>query len=352
MGGHRRLALLLGLLAISLPLAGCVDIGQDSVDDQDQDGTMTAEEEVREDEGVAPNAPPFYAEEVHRITGEITLDELRVTLATVNGPVNVTSGDGSGWQLVARLTGYGTSPEEAEAQRDRLSLNWSTGAPGDRSLTAIVEQEQQDADTATGARTEASLDLVLPRQVLATLTATSTNGEVNVLDLEARDLTLTVTNGRVHVQGTTTERLTATGTNGLVDVTVDGTRTATLAATNGQIQAIVTPGATGTVTASSANGGVNLQVPEGSQRGYDAEATSTNGLAAITLQDGETSSPSDPGHATFRTDGFEDREIQTTVAVTATNGAVHLGPASPDGPAHTSTESQTSPMPCPLVTAC
>lgn len=352
MGGYRRLALLLGLLAISLPLAGCLGIDQGSFDDQDQNGTMTADEEVRRDEGVGPNAPPFYAEEVHRITGEITLDELRTTLATVNGPVNVTAGDGTEWRLVARLTGYGTSPEEAEAQRDRLSLNWSIGTPGDRSLTAIVEQEQQDADTATGARTEASLGLVLPRQVLATLTATSTNGEVNVMDLETRDLTLTVTNGRVHVQETTTERLTATSTNGLVDVTVDGTQTATLASTNGQILATITPGATGVVSASSTNGGVNLQVPEDAQRGYNAEAISTNGLAAITLQDGETSGPSDPGHATFRTDGFEDRDIQTTVSVTSTNGGVHLGPASPDPPAHRSTGSHAPPVLCPLGATC
>lgn len=352
MGGHRRLALLLGLLAISLPIAGCLGMELDSSERQDRDGTMTAEEEVREDEGVAPNAPPFYAEEVHRITGEITLDELRVTLATVNGPVNVTAGDGTAWQLVARLTGYGTTPEEAETQRDRLTLNWSIGTPGDRSLTAFVEQEDQAGDTATGARTEASLDLVLPRPVLATLTATSTNGEVNVVGLEALEMTLTVTNGRVHVQDTTAQRLTATSTNGLVDVTVEGTQTATLASTNGQVLATVIPGATGVVTASSTNGGVNVQVPEDASHGYVAEATSANGLAAITLQDGETSSPSDPGHATFRTDGFENRDIQTTVTVTSTNGGVHLGPAGPDGPAHTSSSSQASPLACPLAAAC
>ncbi len=332
MGGHRRIALLLGLLALSLPLAGCLGPTTEGGDTGAPDGQITADHEVEEDQGLGPNVPPYYAEEVHRLTGELTLDTLPITLGTVNGPINVTTGTGPSWQLVARLTGYGDSEQAAQDQLDRLSFNWSIGTPEAPKLVATVSQDgSNQTQENLGNRAEASLDLVIPEDLFPAVTATSVNGAVTLQALDASQLQLTAVNGRLHVRETQARVLTASSANGLVDVDVEGTETVTLSSTNGAIAATVRPGATGSLQASSVNGGVTVHVPETASYGYDAEATSVNGLAGITLQDGQ-SDRSGPDEASFRTDGYDDREIRTTVTVTSTNGGAHLGPASTNPP--------------------
>lgn len=352
MARHRTIALYLGLLAITLPLAGCMDLAAQDDDTDAPDGRITAEHEVSQDQGLGPNVPLYHAEEVHRLTGEITLDTLGITLATVNGPINVTTDTGSSWKLVAHLTGYGSSQEEAQDQLDRLTFNWSIGTPTAPELRATIQQEgaNQTQDN-LGSRAEASLDLVIPEDLLPTLTATNVNGAVTIEGLQASELTVTAVNGRLHVRETQARVLTATSANGLVDVDVEGTHTATLSSTNGAIAATVRPGDTGRLQASSVNGGVSVHVPETASYGYDADATSVNGLAGITLQDGQ-GDRSGPGEASFRTDGYEDRKIRTTVTVGSTNGGAHLGPASTNPPDEPSSEPRHSTGACPLVLPC
>lgn len=138
------------------------------------------------------------------------------------------------------------------------------------------------------------------------------------------------TNGDVTLDELHGEQVWASSTNGDVDVWLKDTREVDLSSTNGDVDATVEPGATGSLEASSTNGDTTIQVPDDAENGYDADASSTNGEVRIELEDGTTRSD-DEEHggeeARFLTDGFEDRQIRTAVALSSTNGDVTLAPS-------------------------
>lgn len=313
--------LLLGAgFALGFPLADPLDAsgGQgpgtgasaSSPEARSPDGRMTVDERERTHEGLEAHAPPFFASRVVTLQGDLTLAELAVTLANVDGDVSVTTGGEERWRLVANLTGYGPTPEEAREERDGMELAWSTGEPGGRHLVATVEHEDGGEDElADAASQEATLELRVPADVALGLSASSTNGAINVDGVEAA-------------------WLEASSTNGPLTVEAHGTTSVVLDATNGAIEAELAPGGDGSIEASSTNAAVNVSVPEGQALGYDATAASTDGRATIGLEDGETRRSIDGSRAVFRTDGFASRDVQTSVVLSSTNGDVHLGPAS------------------------
>lgn len=303
-----------------------------SAPSQQRNASMTAEETEREHEGVRANAPPFYASRVVTIEGLLTLERLPIDLETVNGPIQVETGAEDEYRLVANLTGYGFTPQQAREQRARLSLDWDIGQPGAHQLVAHVEQEDQESSgpLSMGGHAKGALTLTVPESLLADLDAESTNGEVAVRDLSAVSLVAGSTNGAIDLDQVTAEDIVASTTNGPIDATVDGTRSVSLESTNGAIDATVEPATSGSIQASTTNAKIDVAVPEDAEHGYAAEASSTNGDVDIRLEQGSTQ---DEGGgysgdaASFRTSGFEDRPMRTAVTLTSTNGDIVLRPA-------------------------
>jgi hypothetical protein len=89
---------------------------------------------------------------------------------------------------------------------------------------------------------------------------------------------------------------------------------------NGGVTVDVLPVQGGSIEARASNGGVMVRVREDPSRGYDVDAQVDNGRATILLRDGDVGG--DRTHATFRTEGYEQREIRTTVRAQTDNGSV------------------------------
>lgn len=294
-------------------------------EDDGGEGEMTVEESEETHEGVAPTAPPFYASRVITLEGDLTLASLPVELDNVNGNIEVAAEAGDTYSLEANLTGYGATPDQARENRDEMRFEWDAGAPGDRRLVGDVELGGGSSDEAD--RKEAELTLTVPEDVELALVADSTNGGIDVADVWASSLVLDTTNAPISVSGTDATTAEIGTTNALLDVELADAREVLLDTTNGQIQAEVAPGESGSIEADTTNGRLDLLVPETDDRGYEATASTTNGQAAITLQDGESERSDDGSHATFLTDGFASRDVQTVVVASSTNGDVHVGPA-------------------------
>lgn len=296
---------------------------------EDEGGSMTVEESESTHEGMEPTAPPFYASRVVTISGLLTLDELVVDLEATNGDVEVRTHDETAYALVANLTGYGATPDQARENRDEMTFDWDAGQPGDRQLVGHVEHDGDETSASTvgeADRKKARLTLVVPEDVRLSLAADSTNGVVDVRDVLASALVLDSTNGGVTVAETRSADVEIDTTNAPVDATIAGTDDVMLSSTNGDVTARITPGDDGSIQADSTNGAVDLSVPETAAQGYDATASATNGQASIGLEDGEKRSSDDGQTVRFRTHGFEERETRTSILASTTNGQAHIGP--------------------------
>lgn len=310
-----RAAVLLAAIAV---LAGCLgasllegsDASSPDPASDAPDGTMTAEAERSSSQDVETGVVggPFVARRTVAIQGDLTLPELLVNLSVDRGRIDVATGPAGSWEAQVQVVGHGATPEEAAAERDEVTVNWSAGEPGDRGLRIATQQPEED-DQETG-WAESSIEVTLPVDLATQLEVGAEDGNVTISDLKAPVAAVGVAEGGV-------------------DADLRGTQLVDIGVSNGGINATVRPGYDGQVVASVANGYVEVRVPEDDDHGYRARASTANGDAAIELEDGETTQGNaDPnGDAVeFVTTGYEDRPTRTTVVASASNGEVLVAP--------------------------
>ncbi len=320
-------------LAALVTLAGCItadeigSLADEALERTSEQGSMTAEADEHEEEGVEAQAPPFYARSVVTVTGELTLGTLPVELSTVNGPILVDEGPEDEYELEVTLTGYGFTPEQAQDQRDRLQLEWGSGSTGDRHLFADIDLHD-DASVQEG-RAEGEIRLTIPRSVFVYLTTSTVNGNTTIGHVQAHLANAHATNGGLTFDELHAEAVRASTTNANLEGDIYATSSVSLSSTNGNLEATVHPGDSGSITASTTNGALTLAVPEAHAYGYHARAASTNGFVDVRLEDGRTDEegPLVPQRAQFVTTNYDDRSIRTDLSLSSTNGNIVLEPS-------------------------
>ena len=318
-----RVPVLLTLALLAAPaLAGCIQVPSDP-DAQDFDqapvdttgGSMTAREEKKEDSGVCTDggtAAGFCATRVVTVEGTISgISLLEVDLATVNGGITVRPSDGNEWTLVATLKASGSSVDDAKRRLETIVFTWSHQVGDSHFLDAEATMEGRNENY----QRSASIEVTMPRAVALRLTAGTTNGGVTVKDVRTDGLHAGTTNGGIDVDASVTQ--------------VD------LGTTNGGIDAKLKPTGSGRIHLGTTNGRIELSLPEDAERGYDLDASTTNGDVSITLRDGEVG-PCPEGseyytppcnHRTFKTTDYGSRAIRSSVQLGTTNGGIDVGPA-------------------------
>lgn len=313
------------VLALLVPLAaGCISLpdqpgatGSSSTipPAEDRIDGMTAEEtkvdtiEPCDDDG-GIQIPPgrVCAKRVLTVTGRSGVLSLPVDLSTVNGAISITSGPGDAWSFIAQIEVRALTEDAARRGLD-TTWSWSHEEGGEHHLRAAPTPASTGAVDALGATLEAaSYQVVLPSWAILDVKAEATNGAMVVQGFRLDGLELKTTNGAFLVEAQTPS--------------------ATLSTTNGAIEASLVPTASGAYKMSTTNGQIVLGVPEDRAHGYDATGRTTNGAVEFDLEDGETSETNAPASstATFKTDGYENRAIQTKVDLETTNGAIVVGP--------------------------
>lgn len=271
---------------------------------------MTADATTSTSQDIETEVPggPFVSTRTVAVEGTLTLSSLPANLTVDRGRIDVETGPAGEWSARIQVDGYGATPEEARAERDQVTVEWSIGDAGDRRLRIAAEQPEEE-DEETG-HAETTIEVTLPEDLAVQLEVGLESGNVTLEGLRAPFAALGVASGDV-------------------DAHLRGTRQVTIGVASGQVDATVEPGDHGAVTASVSSGEVTLRVPEDAEHGYQARASTANGEAEVRLQDGETtSSGGGPtgGSVRFVTDGYEDRSIRTEVQASASDGDVLVAP--------------------------
>lgn len=307
----------LALLVATLLLAGCIappDPEGPAARSSNAGGDMTAKESKQEKTELCRSGVDivgggqFCAERRLVMEGDILgVSRLEVDLSTFNGGINLGTSDEGSWGMEVVLRARGTTEEEAKRNLDRIQFSWSHVDGGTHFLMAKASYEGRESGYS------ASIAAELPRSILMQVVARTTNGAIEV-------------------EGVRTDGLSAQTTNGAVQIMADVTQV-DVQTTNGAVDAKLRPTASGRISLTTTNGALALEVPEGRTHGYDVEGRTTNGKVDISLKDGQVrrSQPSNPYYdpqndAQFKTEGYEERSIQSLVRLKSVNGAVTVRP--------------------------
>jgi hypothetical protein len=127
--------------------------------------------------------------------------------------------------------------------------------------TQIIVEEAGDI-VASGLRASASFDSphgwITVRDFHGDLTATSSNGHIDVSDADCPTLHASSENGRVVLRRVSVQNLIASSSNGRVEATGLEAHNGSVSSSNGRVSLGFAPGADTTVDATASNGSVNV----------------------------------------------------------------------------------------------
>lgn len=325
---NRAHGILLVLALLTTGLAGCIGaptdelVPEESSDDiraESRGGSLGARGTVEQDAalcdvGAVGAAVAWCATRTSTLAGTVVdLTVLDTRLASFNGDVLVQRGDGAAWSLVTVMTARGNSEADALANLDRITYTWDTEDAGETFLEA--KAEVKDSQQKSEARLGATMRLIMPSDLDLALAASTANGDVVHAEGPARSLFLTTANGDI-------------------DATAD-VRFASLTTSNGDITATLTPVANGALAFTTANGAIEVALPETPQIGYHAHGSTANGEVDIRLKDGQLSDcPQGSQYytppcndRTFTTSGRNGRAVRVDVEAGTSNGSITITPA-------------------------
>jgi hypothetical protein len=151
--------------------------------------------------------------------------------------------------------------------------------------TRVIVEQAGDI-SATGLRADASFDSpnggIAISDFRGELTATSSDGHVEVSDADCTTLRASSANGRVVLHRVTAGRLEASSSNGRVEATALAVRDGSVSSSNGRVSLGFAAGADTTVTASAANGDVRvrgLQAVDGAPHSTSSSDDDNDGAA-------------------------------------------------------------------------
>lgn len=310
------------LLVAGLALAGCITVPEDSntatrTERVTNDGGAMTARETRED-SVAPCASglglpggtSFCATRVVTVTGTISgVSRMSVSLSTFNGGVSVGQSDEGDWGFVATLEARGATAEAAKANLDNVELAWSHEDGGSHHLDV---QARQKVEARAGEGYAAKLAATMPPELVMALTATTSNGGIDVMGAITDGLVLTTSNGGIEARASVTDVVVKTS--------------------NGGIDAHLLPTSSGGMTLGTSNGRISLAVTESPRHGYSIDASTSNGEIDYDLRDGEAGPcPGGSEYYTppctkrsFETRNFASRAVKSQVSLSTSNGAIEV----------------------------
>lgn len=238
-------------------------------------------------------------------------DRMEADVQVANGHVRAET---TGEKARVQVTAWGrASTRDAAIERAR-SVDVEVDVDGDRILG------KARTDDGDWNRRGAHADLATPSRLSGTLS--TSNGPVELVDLDGGALTADTSNGEIDATGTLRGVSRLATSNGRITGDLSIHDDLTLDTSNGAIDPHLTPGSSLELSATTSNGGIDLGLAERSDIAYELAASTSNG--DITEDMEEADLEGDEDDATLRTRNGDGREIQVTGSVDTSNAEIHF----------------------------
>ena len=261
-----------------------------------------------------PNSVNTYS----NFTDTVVADRILFEAINVNGGFTLSEWDEDGYLLSARIRARGRTEDDAQSNMDKVGISLNDVLDsGTQELELLI-----DVPTGLWNRINVEVTLYIPTEVMMDLELSTTNGGIHLESIQGGEFNVDTTNGDLEYTNILAETVTGSTTNGDVSGKVEATdffgRT-----TNGQIELTIPSTMTGTYTLTSTNGGIDVQVSQTEDNGFNLDSSVSNGGVDFTL-DGLDYSVNTAKSKKATTDNWTSADIQIEITASTTNGNIDI----------------------------
>jgi hypothetical protein len=261
----------------------------------------------------------FRSQTAKSYSGSITSGKIYLEVDNINGPVRVSTWNRNEYSIDLTIRAGGPSQTGANA-------NLANFKP---SLDATQQEGQQRLvlryDIGQTSRSWYSVDVTatLPAAANTDLDLVSSNGLIQVTNVNGTTISLTTSNARLnldHVYATTS--ITTGTSNAQVEGILQAPNT-TVSTSNAKITLTIPSTISGNYTLSTSNGAIALRVSPSTQVGYGVDLSTSNANINVTLSN-ITYSVNQRTQVTGQTTGFTSLPTRVILKAITSNAAISV----------------------------
>jgi len=278
----------------------------------------------------------YRVEEERTLTGPVVTDKLLLEVESRNGKINVGTWDKPEYKIDLLIKAWGYTKEEADENLKALIVNFS-----ETEVESLKKLSLDFDHPAHRISYSVCVDATLPRGVETALNLKTSNGSINLAEVEGSKLDLHTSNGKILMENVTAERLDGKTSNGVVILDavsakvlnirtsngkIEGelrSRDAYLKTSNGKIRLSLPCSEGGNYELLTSHGAIDLGVSDDPDNGYDLDLTTSMGRISVDLPELEYIR-SRKHHVAVKTMGFEGKGRKIGVVAKTSMGRVKV----------------------------
>jgi len=261
---------------------------------------------------------PYRAEDTKSFTGTAAEDRIYLEVDNFNGPIKVSTWAKAEFGVNLRIRAKGTSRKNAEENLDKLKINFDESAvQGQKRLILGYDVPLTDRS-----KYSIEVEAFLPAQAEVDLDLQSSNGGIQLSDIDGGHLKMRTSNGELAFDDVFAEIIDGETSNGRVHGDLEAPDTS-LSTSNGEIDLAIHCTVTGEYDLSASNGAVDITVSSSPEVGYDLVLSTSNANIEIDLPDLDYSQ-NQRTRKEARTSDFESKAVKVTIVAGTSNGAVDI----------------------------
>jgi hypothetical protein len=250
----------------------------------------------------------------------ISEERVQFTVDNFNGDINISTHHQAKYNITLVIRAKGLTHQHAKNHLNDFIINLRHRSVHDQKQLYL----NYTVPLASHSLYKIAVNVTLPQYTIIDLNATSSNGNINLVDITGENLNLATTNGALTFLNVSAKTLIATTSNGAVEGDLEAFNTQ-LTTSNGKVSLTIPSAISANYTLQTSNNAIDLTLRSSFQVGYDLDLSTTNAPVTVNLPFMDYRR-SEVSSKVAKTLWFERKPIQITIlAITSNNRIdVHL----------------------------
>ncbi len=268
--------------------------------------------------GIWDGSGDYKAEDTLIFTGAAIQDRVYFECDNFNGPVTVNTWAKNEYDVSLKIKAKGRTVQTAENLIDGLDIELDE-EPVSEQLRLILAY-----DIPSNQRSQLSIEVTvnLPSDADIGLQLESSNGAINLSNINGSALILDTSNGGLNLVKVFAENIDASTSNGRIQGTFEAP-VASLSTSNGGIDVTIPGNIAATYILETSNGGVDVKVSRTTDIGFDLDVTSSNGEIDINLPNLDYSTNT-KNRKVAKTEDYALKNVKIDLEISTSNGNVDV----------------------------
>jgi len=256
----------------------------------------------------------YNARDTKTFNGVTTASSIYLEVDNFNGPISVSTWSKDEYSVKLDIRA------KREEYLDDLKIDFDVMES--QTITQGISLSYDIPQSATS-RYTIGVEVFLPADASINLNLMSSNGGIDLSDIEGERMTLRTSNGALELNEVYSEEIDGDTSNGDISGMVEAPDTS-LSTSNGAIDLDLPCTQSGSYRLSASNGRIDIKVSSSTGVGYDLELTTSNGNIDIDLPNLEYST-NQQTRKVAETANFASKNVHITINASTSNSSIDVG---------------------------